>query len=54
MARWDAEDYEGVEQNLEGLTADVPYIAIGDILRCYQRHTMSVSEYIGRLLHRVA
>jgi hypothetical protein len=29
VARWDVEDYEAVEQNLEGLTADIPDIAIG-------------------------
>jgi hypothetical protein len=32
---WDVEDYEAIEQNLEGLTADVPDITIGEILRCY-------------------
>jgi hypothetical protein len=54
VARWDAEDYEAVEQNLEGLTADVPDIAIGEIPRRYQRHTVGVSESLSRLLRRVA
>jgi hypothetical protein len=54
VARWDAEDYEAVEQNLEGLTADVPNIAIGEIPRHYQRHTMGMSESLSRLLRRVA
>lgn len=47
VPRWDAEDYEVVEQNLEGLAADVPDIAIGDIPRRYQRHTMGVSESLS-------
>jgi hypothetical protein len=36
VARWDVEHYKVVEKNLEGLTVDVLYIAIGEILRCYQ------------------
>jgi hypothetical protein len=54
VAGWDVEDYEAIEQNLEGLTADVPNIYIGDIPRCYHRHTMGVSESLSRLLCRVA
>ena len=54
VARLDAEDYEAVEQNLEGLIADVPDIAIGEISRCYQLHTVGVSESLSRLIHRVA
>ena len=54
VVRWDAEDYKAVEQNLEGLTVDVPDISIGEILRCYQRHTVGVSESLSRLLRRVA
>jgi hypothetical protein len=54
VARWDVKDYEVVEQNLEGLTADVPDIAIGEILRHYQRHTMGVSKSLSQLLCRVA
>ena len=54
MVRWDAEDYEAVEQNLEGLTADIPDMDIGEIPRRYQRHAVVVSESINRLLHRVA
>ena len=33
VARWDAKDYEAVEQKLEGLTVDVSDIAIGEIPR---------------------
>jgi hypothetical protein len=47
VARWDAEDYEVVEQNLEGLITDIPDMAIGEIPRCYQRHTVDVSESIS-------
>jgi hypothetical protein len=47
VARWDAEDYEVVEQNLEGLTVDIPNMAIVEIPRCYQCHTMGVSESIS-------
>ena len=54
VARWDVEDYEAVEQNLEGLTADIPDIAIGEILRHYQHHTLGLSVSLSRLLHRVA
>jgi hypothetical protein len=54
VARWDVKDYEVVEYNLEGLTTDVLDIAIGEILRHYQRHTMGVSESLSRLLRRVA
>jgi hypothetical protein len=54
VARWDAEDYEVVEQNLEGLIADIPDMAIREIPRRYQRHTMGVSESINRMLRRVS
>jgi hypothetical protein len=54
MGQWDAKDYEVVEKNLEGLTADIPDMAIGEIPRRYQHHTMGVSESISRLLRRVA
>ena len=54
MVRWDAEDYEAVEQNLEGLTVDIPNMAIGEIPRRYKRHTVGVSESISRLPRRVA
>ena len=45
--RWDAEDYEVVEQNLEGLTADIPDMAIGEIPRRYQHHIVGMSESIS-------
>jgi hypothetical protein len=47
LVGWGAEDYEVVEQNLEGLTTDVPDISIGEIPRCYQRHTVGVSESLS-------
>jgi hypothetical protein len=54
MPRRDVEDYEAVEQNLEGLTTDIPDMPLGEVPRRYQRHTVGVSESVGRLLHRVA
>jgi hypothetical protein len=45
VAIWDAEDYEAMEQNLEGLIMDVLDIAIGEILRRYQRHTVGVFKF---------
>jgi hypothetical protein len=47
-------DYEAIEQNLEGLTTDVPDISIDEIPRHYQHHTMGVSSSLSRLLRRVA
>jgi hypothetical protein len=43
-----------VEQNLEGLIADIPDMPLGEVPRCDQRHTVGVSESMSRLLHRVA
>jgi hypothetical protein len=54
VPRWDAEDYEAVEQNLEGLTADIPDMPLGEVPQCYQCHTVGVSEFVGRLLRRVS
>jgi hypothetical protein len=54
MPRWDAEDYEAVEQNLEGLTVDISDMPLGEVLWHYQHHTMGVSESIGQLLRRVS
>ena len=54
VARWDVEDYEAIEHNLEGLTEDVPDITIGEIPRHYQRHIVGMFESLSRLLHRVA
>jgi hypothetical protein len=47
VPRWDAEDYEEVEQNLEGLTTDIPDMPLGEVPRRYQHHTVGVSESIG-------
>ena len=54
VARWDVKDYEVVEYNLEGLTTDVLDIAIGEILRHYQRHTVGMSESLSPILCSVA
>jgi hypothetical protein len=52
VPQWDVEDYQVVEQNLEGLTTDISDMPLGEVLRHYQRHTVGVSESIGRLLRR--
>ena len=31
LPQWDAEDYEAVEQNLEGLTTDIPEMPLGEV-----------------------
>jgi hypothetical protein len=49
-----AEDYQVVEQNLEGLTTDIPDMTLEEVPRCDQRHTVGVSTTMGRMLHRVA
>jgi hypothetical protein len=54
VPRWDTEYYEAVEQNLEGLSADISYMPLGEVPQRYQCHTVGVSKSIGRLLHRVA
>jgi hypothetical protein len=54
VPQWDTKDYQAVEQNLEGLTTDIPDMPLGEVPRCYQRHTVGVSESIGRLLRRVS
>ena len=47
VPRWDVEDYEALEKNLEGLTTNIPDMTIGEVPRNYQRHTVGVSESIG-------
>jgi hypothetical protein len=54
VPQWEAGDYQAVEQNLEGLTVDIPYMPLGEVPRRDQRHTVGVSESMSRLLHRVA
>ena len=54
VPQWDVEDYAAVEQNLEGLTTDIPDMPLGEVPRRYQCHTVGVLESIGRLLRRVA
>ena len=53
VAGWDFGDYEAVEQNLEGLIADVSDISIDEILRRYQCHTVGIFGSLSRLLRRV-
>jgi hypothetical protein len=54
MPQWEAGDYQAVEQNLEGLTIDIPDMLLGEVPRRDQRHTVGVSESMSRLLRRVA
>jgi hypothetical protein len=54
VAGWDVDDYEAMEQNLEGLTAGIPDMSIEEVPRCYQRHTVGMSGLLSQLLHRVA
>ena len=48
------EDLGDVEENLQCFTVGIPDIATDRVPRCYQHHTMGVSEWFSRLLHRVA
>ena len=43
-----------MEQNLEGLMADVPDMTLEEVPRRDQRHTVGVSASMGQLLCRVA
>jgi hypothetical protein len=49
-----AEDYQVVEQNLEGLTADIPDMPLEEVPWCDQCHTVGVSGSMSRLLCRVS
>jgi hypothetical protein len=49
-----AEDYQVVEQNLEGLTADITDMSLEEVTRRDQRHTVGVSGSMIRLLYRVS
>ena len=40
---WDADEYEAIKQNLEGLTAGIPDMYIGEVSRRFQCHTVGVS-----------
>ena len=48
------EDYQVVEQNLEGLTTNIPDMPLEEVPRRDQRHTIGVSGSMSRLLRRVA
>ena len=39
--------------NLECLTMGIPNMAIDEVPKCYQCHTVDVSEWVSRLLHRM-
>jgi hypothetical protein len=54
VAGWDANDYEAMEHNLEGLTMDIPDMLIEEVLRRYQCHTVGMSNSLSRLLCQVA
>jgi hypothetical protein len=43
-----------VEQNLDGLTADIPDMTLEEVPRHDQHHTVGVSIAMGRLLRRVS
>jgi hypothetical protein len=49
-----AEDYQVVEHNLEGMTADIPDMTLEEVPQRDQRHTVGVSTSMSRLLRRVA
>ena len=49
-----AKDYQVVEQNLEGLIADIPDMTLEEVQRRNQCHTIGVSASMSRLLRRVA
>jgi hypothetical protein len=48
-----AEDYQVVEQNLEGLTADIPDMSLEEVPRRDQRHIVGVLGSMSQLLRRV-
>ena len=48
------EELGDVEENLQHLTVGIPDVAIDKVPRCYQCHTIGVSEWFSRLLHRLA
>ena len=48
---WEADDYEAMEKNLEGLMADIPNMSIEEVSRHYQHHTIGVSGSLSQLLH---
>jgi hypothetical protein len=48
------EDYQVVDQNLEGLTADIPDMTLEEVPRRDQRHTVGVSTSMSQLLCRFA
>jgi hypothetical protein len=54
VPQWEARDYQAVEQNLEGLTTDIPDMPLGEVPRRDQRHTVGVSESMSQLLCRVS
>jgi hypothetical protein len=54
VAGWNADDYEAMEQNLEGLMTGILDMLIEEVPRCYQCHTVGVSGSLSRLLRRVA
>ena len=43
-----------LDENLNGLTLDIPNASIDDLPRRYQRHTIVVSGRFSRMLWRVA
>ena len=48
------EELGDLEENLQHLTVGIPDVATDKVPKCYQRHTVGVSERFSRLLCRVA
>jgi hypothetical protein len=49
VAGWDFDDYEAMEQNLEGLTTDIPDMSIEEVPRRYQCHTVGMFISLSQL-----
>jgi hypothetical protein len=54
VARWDADEYEVMEHNLEGLMAGILNMSIEEVPRHYQCHTIGMSNSLSRFLSKVA
>ena len=48
------EELGDLEENLQHLIVGIPDVAIDMVPRCYQHHTVGVSEQFAKLLRRVA
>ena len=48
------EELGDMEENIQHLTVGIPDVATDKVPRRYQRHTVGVSEWFSRILHRVS